>query len=255
LDHEVIPGITLDDYGHFAWLIFDRPQAKNAINRAAMNQLEDIVSQLELRPDLVLLGLRGAGDVFVSGGDIKDLAKIKSAEEASAMSSQMNDVLLRLARLSCLTVAVINGNAYGGGCEIALACDVRIMNAKAQLFFKQVAMGLTPGWGGGQRLAKLIGCGRATMLYATVAQLNAAEALALGVVDLVADDSIKHLEQWAEAMKAASPTAIHNTKRAIFDGDKLGPSAAFSLESHLFAEAWASEPHLEAVQAFLNRKS
>jgi len=249
------PRIIVEDHGHWAWLRINRPEAKNAIDRLCMDELDQALAALEGRSDLVLLGLTGAGNSFVAGGDIRDLAAIKSAEEATLMSVRMNEVLKRLKQLSCLTVAAINGDAHGGGCEIALACDVRIMSEDAQLHFKQVAMGLTPGWGGGQRLARLIGRGRATSLYATAASLNAERALAWGIVDYLAKDVISEVGQWADRMQNFSSLAIRNTKKAIFSDCALGSELGFERERTLFAESWDSEAHFAAVDHFLNRKS
>ena len=147
--------IRLEDHGHCAWLVVDRPEAKNAIDLETMGQFETMIDDLAKRDDLVLLGIRGANDVFIAGGDIKDLASIKDAESAAKMSRQMNEILVRLGQLDCLSVAAINGDAYGGGCELALACDVRVISNLAKLYFKQAEMGLTPGWGGGVRLARV----------------------------------------------------------------------------------------------------
>jgi len=248
------PKIRLEDHGHWAWLIVDRPEAKNAIDRETMVQLKETILKLKLREDLVLLGIRGAGDIFIAGGDIKDLALIKDASSAEQMSSEMNGVLIALGELDCLSVAVINGDAYGGGCELALACDVRILQSGSRLFFKQAAMGLTPGWGGGQRLARLLGPGKATMYYATGAVVESAEALSSGLVDFVDENVTERIEAWAKRMEKYSPMAIRYTKRAIREGQTKSTAEAFEAETRLFGECWASEPHHQAVAAFLKRR-
>lgn len=219
-----------------------------------MLELEKCVTELAKREELKLVIITGDADIFVAGGDIKDLASITDREAAESMSRQMNDVLLCLEQLDCITVAAINGNAIGGGCELALACDLRVMSETAHLHFKQVFMGVTPGWGGGQRLARLVGAGKAAYLYGLGVSLSANEALQHGVVDFVEADVKVRIEELRQSTRIVPPQALRSTKHAIRQGALLEPADAYSLERSLFAKSWISVEHETAVQKFLNRK-
>ena len=169
------------------------------------------------------------------------------------MSLWMQGIVNRLDALPCPTIAAIGADAYGGGCELALACDMRVIAPKARLHFRQVAMGLTPGWGGGQRLARLIGRSRAIFLLATAAAVEAPRALGMGLVDEIADDALDRAEQIGRAIAKHSTLAVRNTKRAIVRGAEMPLRAAIDFEAELFAECWGSEAHHAAVARFLEK--
>lgn len=243
--------------GALAIVRVDRPLAKNAIDRAAMASLEAITAELEADTGVACAILTAAGDSFIAGGDLKDFASLEKSEEGRRMSLWMQSVLNRWEALPCPTIAAIDGDAYGGGCEVALACDLRVIAPEARLVFRQVAMGLTPGWGGGQRLSRLVGRARALRIYVTASALSAAEARAIGLVDEVAEEGATALEA-ARALAAQiasfSPLAVRNTKRALLRGEEMPLRAAIDFEAELFGQTWGSPPHVAAVRRFLGRK-
>lgn len=246
--------VRLEREGPLALVIVDRPRAKNAIDRAAMRRLDSIVEELSGDDALAAVILAGAGDHFISGGDLKDLAELERPEEGRGMSVFMQSVLARWEALRCPTIAAIGGDAYGGGCEIALACDLRVMSRGSRLVFKQVSMGLIPGWGGGQRLSRLIGPSRALLLLVTAAAVGAEQALAIGLADEITEGSALEAARALGARIAAQPrAAVALTKRALVRGAELPKSLAIDLEAELFAQTWGSEDHRRAVRSFLQR--
>ncbi|MEE2902941.1 MAG: enoyl-CoA hydratase/isomerase family protein [Myxococcota bacterium] len=246
--------LVIEDEGHCVRVVISRPHRKNSIDRATMQELGDCISALTEREDLRLFVLTGADDIFVAGGDIKDLDTLDDGPAAEAMSQRMNEVLSAIEQLDCVTVAAINGDAIGGGCELALACDVRLVKDTASLHFKQVLMGVTPGWGGGQRLSRLIGPGKAAYLYGLGLSVSAAEALRLGIVDFVESDIGHRIAELRQIAANVPPQALRLTKRAIREGKSLELAEAYSVERSLFAESWVSDEHKRAVERFLARK-
>jgi enoyl-CoA hydratase len=246
--------VSLERRGPIATVTIDRPAAKNAIDRAAMRALEEIVGELEADTSVACTILTGGGGSFVSGGDLKDFAQLEKSEEGRRMSLWMQSVLGRFEALPCPTIAALDGDAHGGGCEIALACDMRVIASSSSFIFRQVAMGLTPGWGGGQRLLRLVGRSRAIRIFCTAATVGAEEALAIGLVDRVAPKAMDEARGIAERIAEQPALAVRNTKRAILRGSEMPLRAAIDFEAELFAQTWGSEDHRAAVEAFLLRR-
>lgn len=250
-------GVTLTREGALAVVTVDRPRAKNALDRAAMIALEAIVAQLEHDEGVVAALFTGAGDHFVAGGDLRDLAQLATGPQGRAMGLRMQAILGRWSALPFPTLAALDGDAYGGGCEIALACDHRVVAPGARFVFKQVAMGLTPGWGGGQRLLRLVGPARALRWLTLGAAVGADEAVHSGLADLQAEPGTRALDAaraWAASLALASPTAVRAIKRALLRGAEMPLRAAIDYEAELFAQVWGSDDHRAAVAAFLARK-
>ncbi len=250
-------GLVVRREGDVVTLLVDRPEAMNAIDRATMDALERAVAALEGDEALACVIVAAEGPCFVAGGDIKDLSLMPTAAEGRAMALRMDALLERLGALPCPVVAAIDGDAFGGGCEIALACDVRIMARGAHLRFKQIAMGVTPGWGGGHRLVERVGAGRALWLLSTAASIDADDALALGLVDLVTEPggARAEAERGADRIAAAPRATVHATKRLVRAArPATATPEARDLEAGIFGETWASEAHAEAVARFLSRR-
>lgn len=247
-------GVVLERDGAVARIVVDRPHVRNAVDRAAMSALEAIIGELEVDDNVACVVFTGR-DGFIAGGDVKDFASIPSADEGRAMSRWMNTTVRRLAQLPCPVIAAINGDAYGGGCELALACDIRVISAHAKMVFRQVAMGLTPGWGGGQRLARIVGRSKAILLLSTAASVDAPYALQLGLVDEVVEDAVSRATEIGGEIARHGKLAVRNTKRAIVRGEDLPLQAAIQLESELFGQAWGSDEHHAAVRRFLDRRN
>ncbi len=248
--------VRLEREGPIAIVTVDRPRAKNAIDRPAMEALDRIVGELEHDAHVAAAIFTGAGSHFVSGGDLRDLSALLTSGEGRAMGLRMQAILGRWAALPCPTIAALGGDALGGGCEIALACDHRIAAPGARLVFKQVAMGLTPGWGGGQRLLRLVGPSRALGWLTLGSAVGAEEALAAGLVDAIAPPGTSALDlarERARAVAQAPLGAVRAIKRALLRGAEMPLRAAIDYEAELFAQVWGAEDHRAAVAAFLQR--
>jgi enoyl-CoA hydratase len=249
-------GVRLEREGLIARVIIDRPGSKNAIDRTAMVELDAIVGALESDRELRAVIVSGAGGFFVSGGDLRDLSELTDPSAGFSMSRAMQATLARLAKLPAPSIAAIEGGAYGGGWEIAVSCDLRVMSLGAKIAFRQNAMGLTPGWGGGARLVRLVGPSRALLLLSTAAEVGAEEAHSLGLIDRVPSGSaVDEALKIAQAIAALPRDAVQTTKRALTEGAELPLDQAIENEARRFQETWGSEEHLARFRAFLESKA
>jgi enoyl-CoA hydratase/carnithine racemase len=243
-------GVRLDRDGLVTVLTIDRPEARNAIARATMRELADALDEVEASQARVLV-VTGAGTrVFVAGGDLKELAAIRTLEDATAMAETMRRVLDRLATLPIPVLAAVNGAAYGGGAEVAVACDIRIAADDVECAFNQVALGIMPAWGGIERLTALVGRGRAMALMTTGRVLAAEAALALGLFDEVVPRAQfdNHWRDVAGQIACAPRDALVGIKaaqQAAFP--TAGPDlAAPAIAS--FARTWVADDHWRMVE-------
>ena len=243
-------GVRLDRDGLVTVLTIDRPDARNAIARVTMHELAAAISEVEESPARVLV-VTGAGTrVFVAGGDLKELSSIRTHEDATAMADTMRRVLDRLATLPIPVVAAVNGDAYGGGAEVAVACDIRIAADDVRCAFNQVALGIMPAWGGIERLTALLGRGRALALMTTGRVVDAEAALTLGLFDEVVPRA-EFDQHWREvaAQIACAPrdalVGIKAAQRAAFPNahPELAAPAIAS-----FATTWVAEDHWRMVE-------
>lgn len=239
-----------------AVLTIDRPHARNALNFATMEAFAETVDSLHTDDSLRAVIVTGAGtDSFCSGGDLHELSTQTTEAQARAFITLMGDALHRLETLPVPVYAAINGYALGGGSELALACDIRIADEHARMGFVQVRLAVTPGWGAGQRLMRLVGYSRAMQILLRGNVMHAPELATLGLVNKVvpAGEALQHARIAAEhvaAMPPALPRSIKALLRAGLDHDY---EAALQIERDLFPPLWASDAHHEAVQRFLTR--
>lgn len=249
-------GVRLARSGRVATIVFDRPAAKNAIDLATMDALDRLVAELEQDAEVAAVIVTGAGGSFVSGGDIKDFGRIVGADAARQMSLKMQAILQRLAELPVPSLAAIDGDAHGGGCEVALFPDIRVAAPASRFIFKQLDMGLMTGWGGGQRLAQIVGYPRALLWLSTAATVSAGDALSQGLVDEVAPGGSSALS-WAEGLAAKiaeKPRAsLVAQKAALRMSQRLSQAASVAYEAERFASTWGSPAHTQAVARFLGR--
>lgn len=242
------PGIGL--------LLVNRPQARNALNWEAMETLAQLIENLHGIPDLRAVILSGAGKAFIAGGDLKQLHNHASEADGLRLSKLVSDALARLEALPCPSIAAINGHARGGGVEIALACDLRVMDGGTDMAFVQVTLGLTPGWGAGQRLLRLAGYNRALELLVTGRVLSAQEAWELGLVNRIAQpgETMETALALARTIARYEPGAVQALKRLLRGGLVLAPDQAAAAEQAEFPPLWATDAHTQAVERFLQRK-
>ncbi len=249
-------GVYLDVAGGVAVLTIDRPEVRNAIGTRTVSELAAVLDAAE-RSDAGVLVIRGGGErAFVSGGDLKELSALRTHEDATRMASAVRRVLDRVAEFPVPVVAAINGHALGGGAEVAIAADIRIAADDVRIGFNQVTLGIMPAWGGAERLAHVIGRGKAMLAIATGEIYEAQAAKSLGLVDLVVPrSSFEH--DWralAERIANSAPGASRAVKSVIAAAI---PSAHPDLEASAadaFAHLWTQDAHWEAVAALERRR-
>ncbi|CAM2747578.1 enoyl-CoA hydratase/isomerase family protein [Skermania piniformis] len=235
--------VELERDGDLAIVTINRPQARNAIAPATMGELEDV---LDAVADARALVLTGAGDrAFVSGGDLRALAELRTEEQASEMAWRMRRICDRLAAFPGPVIAALNGHALGGGAEVAVAADIRIAAADVTIGFNQVTLEIMPAWGGAERLARLVGPGRALLLAGSGEIVDAAAAERIGLVDRVLPRT-----EFAAGWRAISHRLAHRPagaiKRVIGGTD---PAAAVAE----FARLWVADAHWAAADRVLER--
>jgi len=231
----------------------NRPQVMNALDWAAMEAFRQRV--LEARDDnrVRALVVTGSGDrAFVSGGDLSDLQHYPTEQDGRRLADVMGEALHELDQVEIPVVAAINGHARGGGCEIAVACDIRIASENASLGFVHVQQGVTTGWGGAQRLKRLVGYGRAVEMLLTGRIISPQEASQIGLVEQVVPqgEALPTARALAATIASHPPQAVRALKRLV----RLEVSEAFAAEREMLGQLWASADHQEAVSAFLEKR-
>jgi len=238
-------------------ITFNRPHVLNALSLDTMRELDAAIDELAVDDNVGALVLTGAGDrAFVAGADIAEFNTLGSACEAAAFARRGQAVLNKIETLSKPVIAAINGFALGGGCELALACDVRLAADTARLGQPEINLGIIPGYGGTQRLARLVGEGYAKLLCMTGDMVDAAEALRIGLVDRVVPASELQNEARALAARLASkaPVALALIKQAIHEGLQASLAGGMAYEAALFGAVFDTEDRTEGIRAFLEKR-
>ncbi|MGA9524836.1 MAG: enoyl-CoA hydratase-related protein [Myxococcaceae bacterium] len=237
------------------WTI-DGEGRRNAISRAMLNELEAMVRRVSESRETRAVILTGAGDkAFCAGADLKERTTM-SEDEVRAFLDQLRRTFRAIELSDCIFLAAINGAAFGGGTELALACDLRVAAPVAELGLTEVRIGIIPGGGGTQRLSRLIGPGRAKDLILTGRRLNAAEAFSFGVVNRLAPEGrlVETAFSVAEAIVDNAPVAVSTAKHAIDEGLSLELDDALRLELQKYERVLATEDRLEGLRAFAEKR-
>lgn len=251
-DRETV-ALRLDDpVDNVATVVIDRPDARNAMNDQLRDELKDVLDALDgsdVRA-VVLTGSGGTG-TFVSGADLKDL-RDRSVIDQRRWSNgrKVYDVV---SELSKPVIARINGHAFGGGLELALACDIRVASDDIRVGFPEIGLGLIPGGGGTQRLPRLVGEGQAMRLITTGELISATEAIELGIIDMLAsEDSLDEVvTDLASGIAQHSPLTLEYAKDAVKASSRLDLDAGIEYEKELFVQLFATEDKAEGIAAFL----
>lgn len=241
--------------GHVATLTINRPDKLNALNIETRSRMVQELDELAKNDDIRVVVITGAGDkAFIAGADISEFEGRSPVDQYRVMTD--SSVFLAVDRFPKPTIAAINGFCLGGGCELAMACDIRIASEKAKLGQPEINLGLLPGGGGTQRLPRLVGMGAAFKLLYTGDFIRADEALRIGLVDEVvpAGDVAARAKELAEAIAAKSPVALRLIKQAVRTSMRTPLDEGLRQEVSLFALAFASEDMKEGVDAFLNKR-
>jgi enoyl-CoA hydratase len=228
----------------------DRQDALNALDVATLTELRDRLRELAEDAEVHAVVLTGAGDkAFVAGADIKYMSGL-DPDQAKSWGALGHDAGRLLETMAKPTIAAINGFALGGGCELALACDLRYASARAKLGQPEINLGIVPGWGGTQRLARVCGIGVAKELVFTGRTIDAEEAVRVGLVNAVADPVLDRALETARELAAKSPVALALAKRLV----NLSPGA-LDREAEEFGELFASEDAKEGLAAFVEKRA
>lgn len=237
-------------------ITIDRPEKRNALNLAMVTELGEAFRIATQDRAIKALVLTGAGDkAFVAGADIGELANL-GAVDAERLSRRGQEVFRALETLRKPSVAAVNGYALGGGLELAMACTIRIATPEARLGQPEVKLGIVPGYGGTQRLPRLVGRGRALDLLLTGEPIGAAEAHRIGLVNAIAPQPalIDTAKQWARTVLANGPLAVALTMEAVDAGLDSGIDAGLRFEAMAFGITAASEDRREGTNAFLEKR-
>ena len=248
--------VLLEKEGNIATVTINRPKALNALNSETLKELNAVIEDLENDNNIYCVILTGSGEKsFVAGADIAEMKDLdsKGGKEFGLLG---NKVFRRLENLDKPVIAAISGFALGGGCELAMACDIRIASEKAKFAQPEAGLGITPGFGGTQRLPRLVGEGKAKELIYICAIVKADEALSIGLVNKVVplDKLMDEARAMAKAICSNAPIAVKTCKDAINRGMQVDIDKAIEIEAGDFGSCFDSLDQKEGMSAFLERR-
>ena len=247
--------IRYEKQEQIAIVTIDRPEALNALNGAVITELELVVAALENDRDVRCMILTGEGRSFVAGADIG--AQYPLNLDGGRRWGQRGSALFRrIEKLEFPTIAAVNGFALGGGCELALSCDIILASEKAKFGQPEVGLGITPGFGGTQRLPRLVGSANAMELILTARNINAQRALEIGLVSRVypAEEMLDRALELADAIAANAQVAVRQSKAAVRRGLQADMATGVAYESEAFGLCFATEDQKDAMAAFLKKE-
>lgn len=248
--------VLLEKEGNIAILTINRPKALNALNSETLQDLDKALEQLENESDIYAVILRGAGDKsFVAGADISEMKNLNE-EQGKEFGLLGNKVFRRLENLDKPVIAAISGFALGGGCELAMACDIRIASEKAKFAQPEAGLGITPGFGGTQRLPRLVGTGVAKEMIYTGRIVKADEALRIGLINKVVSPELlmEEAKKLADMISINAPIAVKLCKDAINRGTQVDIDSAIIIEANDFGKCFDTEDQKEGMSAFIERR-
>ncbi len=259
--------VLYEQKGAYGVITINRPAALNALNSQVLDELNETFKNVNL-DEVRALVLTGAGEKsFVAGADIGEMSTLTKAE-GEAFGKKGNDVFRMIETFPIPVIAAVNGFALGGGCEISMSCDIRLCSDNAVFGQPEVGLGITPGFGGTQRLARLIGAGYAKQLIYTARNIKAPEALRIGLVNQVVSaeldengnvvkSAVENLlcvaEKLASTIAANAPIAVRNCKKAINEGLQVDMDKAIAIEEKLFGDCFETEDQTAGMGNFLEK--
>jgi enoyl-CoA hydratase len=247
--------ILYETDGAVATITINRPKALNALNSQVLEELDATLDAIDLDTVRCVI-LTGAGDKsFVAGADIGEMSTLTKAQ-GEAFGKKGNDVFRKLETLPIPVIAAVNGFALGGGCEISMSCDIRICSDNAVFGQPEVGLGITPGFGGTQRLARLVSPGMAKQLIYTARNIKADEAYRIGLVNAVysQEELLEQAKKLASTIAKNAPIAVRNCKKAINDGLQTNIDDALVIEEKLFGDCFETEDQKAGMGNFLAPK-
>ncbi|MFC1745274.1 enoyl-CoA hydratase/isomerase family protein [Candidatus Riflebacteria bacterium] len=247
--------ILLAKKDFLATITINRPDVLNALNSDTMNELEHALDEVAADKTIRVLLFTGAGKSFVAGADIKEFENM-TVSQATEYAKRGQAVMKKIAHHRVPVIAVVNGFALGGGCELACACDIRLASSKAKFGQPEVNLGIIPGYGGTQRLTRLIGKGKAFELCVTGEMIKAEEAHRIGIVNHVyePDNLMAEAEKMAGLIAKKGPVAVGLVKQSMGGHLHLPLADALDFEARLFGQVFDSEDKIEGISAFLEKR-
>lgn len=245
--------ISID--GKVATLTIDHPPA-NALSDAVLSDIDDAINTVVSDPAVKVIVITGKGRFFIAGADINQLDTIKDAASGEVLAANGQRVLSKIEHLTKPVIAAINGMALGGGCELAMACHMRIAASSVKLGQPEINLGIIPGFGGTQRLARIVGPSKATELVLTGDMIDAEQALSLGLVNtVVPDDQLAEtVDKLAGKIAGKSMPAIKASLQAIGGGLDVSLADGLALEAKIFGEICETADKTEGIRAFLEKR-
>ncbi len=246
--------ITYAQEGAVGTITMNRPKAMNALDSKTLDELSSLLTELEAKEDVFVLVVTGADRAFVAGADISEMANY-SPMEAKTFSLKGNALFSKIENFPKPLIAAVNGFALGGGCELAMCCDIRVASEKAKFALPEVGLGIIPGFGGTQRLGRIIGTAKALELTLTTEMFPASQALDMGLVNYVTTPE----ELMTKAMELASTIAskpqvsVRQAKSAVRRGASMDIASATAFEVEAFAHCFSTEDQKDAMAAHLNK--
>jgi len=248
--------LLLEVENQVAVVTINRPKSLNALNSETLSELNQVLTGIQERKDVKVVILTGSGlKAFVAGADISEMVNA-SPVEGRDMALLACDVFLKLENMPQVTIAAVNGYALGGGCEISMACDIRIVSENARFGQPETSLGIIPGFGGTQRLARLIGKGRAKEMIFTCAQVDAKEAYRIGLANKVVplEELLPSCKKMADTIISKGSYANSLAKAAINSGLDMDLANGLKYEADLFGLSFATDDKKEGMTAFLEKR-
>ena len=246
--------ILYEQNGNVATITINREKALNALNSQVLDELNATLDAVDLATVRCLV-ITGAGaKSFVAGADIGEMSSLTKAE-GEAFGKKGNDVFRKIETFPIPVIAAVNGFALGGGCEISMSCDIRICSENAVFGQPEVGLGITPGFGGTQRLARIVGPGKAKQLIYTARNIKAAEAYRIGLVNEVypLEELMPQAKKMAKGIAKNAPIAVRACKKAINEGLEVGMDEAIVIEEKLFGSCFETEDQKYGMAFFLDK--
>ena len=247
--------VEFEQRGHVGLITINRPEVLNALNLEVIEQLDDILLRAESQEDVHVIVIPGPGRSFVAGADIGEMVNY-TADDAKRFSHHGNNTMMHITRFPSPVIAAVNGFALGGGCELAMSCDIILASEKAKFGQPEVGLGITPGFSGTQRLPRRVGIAKAKELIFSGRMIRADEAREIGLVNAVCapEELLPGALEMARSFVKNAPIAVKYAKACIDRGMQMDMDDAIAVENELFAMCFATHDQKEGMGAFLEKR-
>lgn len=247
--------LSISQDGKVGILCISRPKALNALNTEVLQELDAALSELEKNDDIYVIVLTGEGKAFVAGADVSEM-KDMTPEEARLFAEKGCSVFKKLETIAKPVIAAVNGYAFGGGCELAMACDIIIAGEQAKFGLPEVGLGITPGFGGTQRLPRIVGTKIAKEIIFTGGTIGAEEAQRIGLVNRIVppNTSLQTAIEMGKVIASKGQLAVRNAKISINKGIETDIDSGVAIENQCFAQCFENNDQKEGMTAFLEKR-